>query len=379
MVLLHIITGLSTGGAERMLYNLLSKTDRLRFEPIVISLMDHGTLGDRIQQELEIPVYTLNLKRGLPTPAAILHLTSLVNRLKPDLIQGWMYHGNLAAQLASVVCIPKIPVVWSIHHSINSLASEKRMTQNIIRFSSIISKSSAQIAFVSQKSKFQHQALGYCSENSCVIPNGFDTSLFLPSVQARGSVREELGLPENSFLIGLIARYHPMKDHANFLRAAAKLLKDFPEVNFILAGSEVNQANQTLSQLIDKLGIANQTRLLGERNDIPRLTAALDLLTSASAYGEAFPLVVGEAMACGVPCVVTDVGDSAMLVGNTGRVVPLRNSEALANAWKELINLGTDGRQALGKAARAKILESFSLESVVAQYERLYESVLAKN
>jgi glycosyltransferase involved in cell wall biosynthesis len=336
--------------------------------------MDRGTFGDRIEA-LGIPIYTIGMKQGgIPTPAAISRLIGTVRQLKPDLIQGWMYHGNLAAQLARVFLSPKIPVLWSIHYSLDSLASDKKMTQAIIRFSSIISPYTDQIVFVSKNSKLQHEALGYCSENSCIIPNGFDTSLFKPSIEARRTIRAELGLPEESFLIGLIARYHPMKNHANFLRAAALLLKEFPNVHFILVGSEVDRENQVLHKLIQDLGLFNRIHLLEERRDMPRLAAALDIASLSSAYGEAFPMVIGEAMSCGVPCAVTDVGDSAWIVGNTGRIVPPRDSEALANAWKELIELGAEGREALGKAARARIIEHFSLDSVVAKYETLYES-----
>jgi glycosyltransferase involved in cell wall biosynthesis len=372
MKILYVITGLTTGGAEMMLYKLLSKLDRNRFAPVVVSLMDRGTFGDRIEA-LGIPVHTIDMKSGIPTPAAIGRLIGTVRQLKPDLIQGWMYHGNLSAQFASLFSSHKIPVLWSIHHSLDSLASEKKMTQAIIRFSSIISLYTNQIVFVSKNSKLQHEALGYCSENSCIIPNGFDTSLFKPSIEARRTIRAELGLPEDSFLIGLIARYHPMKDHANFLQAAALLLKDYPNVQFVLAGNGVDEKNPTLCQLIHELGIAEGIHLLGERQDIPRLTAALDIASSAS-YTEAFPNVIGEAMSCAVPCAVTDVGDSAWIVGNAGRVVPPRDSEALANAWKELIELGPEGRKALGKAARVRIIESFSLNSVVARYESLYET-----
>lgn len=170
-----------------------------------------------------------------------------------------------------------------------------------------------------------------------------------------------------------------MKDHANFIQAAALLLKDRSDVHFILAGTEVNSENHSLQQLIQNLEISNHIHLLGERKDISRLTAALDIASSASAYGEAFPMVVGESMSCAVPCVVTDVGDSAWIVGNTGKVVPPRNSEALANAWKELIEMGEEYRQALGKAARARIIECFGLETVVSQYEAVYENALLNN
>jgi glycosyltransferase involved in cell wall biosynthesis len=378
MKIIYVITGLSTGGAEMMLYKLLSKIDRNRFAPVVVSLMDRGTFGDRIEA-LGIPVYTLGMKQGgIPTPAAISRLIGTVRQLKPDLIQGWMYHGNLAAQLARVFSSYKIPVLWSIHYSIDSLAHEKRMTAIIVKFGAVTSKYVNQIVFSSQTSKLKHEALQYCRENSCVIYDGFDTSLFRPLTEAKFAVRAELGLPETTFLIGLICRFHPMKDHANFLHAAALLLETFPDIHFLLAGSGVERENQNLLQLIQKLGILDRVHLLGERRDMPRLTAALDIATVASAYGESFPNVIGEAMSCGVPCAVTDVGDSAWIVGNTGRIVSPRDSEALANAWKELIELGTEGREALGKEARARILKYFPVDSVASQYEKLYESVLAK-
>jgi glycosyltransferase involved in cell wall biosynthesis len=169
-----------------------------------------------------------------------------------------------------------------------------------------------------------------------------------------------------------------MKDHTNFLHAAALLLKSYPDVHFVLVGREVHTENKVLKNLIQDLGISQHIHLLGERRDMNRLTAALDIACSASAYGEGFPNVIGEAMSCGVPCAVTDVGDSGWIVGNTGRVVPPRSPEALAHAWKELIVLGSEGREILGKAARARIIECFSLDSVVHQYESLYESALAK-
>lgn len=379
IVLLYIITGLFTGGAERMLYNLLSKINRERYNPAVVSLMDRGTWGDRIEA-LGIPVHTVGMKPGTPpTPDVVWRLIQKVRQIKPNLIQGWMYHGNLAGQFGSSFALSKTPVLWSIHHSIASLNSEKKMTIALIQLSKLFSKFPSRVVFVSQTSKTQHEKLGYCSENSSVIPNGFDTSLFIPSVESRLTVRSELGLPENILLIGLIARYHPMKDHDNFLRSAALLLKDHPNVHFILVGTRVERENQVLFQLIQELGLASQVHLLGERNDIPRITAALDIASSASAYGEAFPLSVGEAMSCGIPCVVTDVGDSGWIVNNTGRVVPSHNPEALANAWKELIELDAKGREVLGKAARKRIIECFALESVVAQYEKLYEDALIKN
>jgi len=373
MKIVYTIVGLTTGGAEVMLYRILTRINRERFSPSVLCLMDRGTLGDRIEA-LGIPVYTLGMKAGgIPTPNVIWKLINIIRKIKPDLIQGWMYHGNIAAQLAKVFCGLETPVFWSIHYSVYSLDAENKMTQAVIKLGAPISKFAKQVLYVSKISKMQHEALGYEAENGYVIPNGIDISLFTPSLEARLSVRQELGLPSTSFLIGSICRYHPMKDHANFIKAAALLLKNYPDTHFMMAGSQVNSANKTLHQLIDELGIAHRIHLLGERSDMPRLMAALDIMASASAYGEAFPLVLGEAMSCGVPCTVTDVGDSGWIVGNTGWVVPPKNPEALAVSWQESIELGADGREALGKAARARIIESFSLDSVVADYERFWD------
>jgi len=378
MKILFITTGLEIGGAEMMLYKLLSAMEREKFTPIVISLMEREPLCAPIET-LGIPVYTIEMKvGGVPTPNVIWQLLRLVRNIQPDIIQGWMYHGNLAAQLAWFSLGRKIPILWSIHSSIYSLAYRSKMTSFVIQLLSYFSNFVTQTIYVSKISKLQHEALGYCKDNNCVIPNGFDTDIFIPSSQGRSLIRSELNLPENCLLIGLICRFHPMKDHTNFLRASTLLLKDHPDVQFVLAGTGVNKENEILHTLIKDLGIVNQVHLLGERRDSPHLMAALDILTSASAYGEAFPLVLGEAMSCGVPCVTTDIGDSALIVGDTGRVVPPKNPEALANAWQELIKLGSDGREALGKAARARIIECFSLNAIVSQYEMLYESAIIK-
>lgn len=384
-VIVFITTDLDMGGAEIMLYHLLSKINRNLFHPVVISLIDSGVWGNRIQA-LGIPVHSIGMQQGKPTPAALLRLIKTVNQFKPDAIQGWMYHGNLAAQLASLFSTNKfstnkIPVFWSIHHSPTSLSSERIMTRAIIKVGASISKFNRQVIFVSHNSQKLHEQLGYNSRNSCVIPNGFDTDLFKPSSTAKKQLRDELNLPESCFLIGLIGRYHPMKDHSNFFQAAALTINHYinnnpqlnPEIHFILAGTDVDDKNPALTDLITQLNLTNRVHLLGERRDINRIIPALDILSLSSAFGEAFPLVVGEAMACGVPCTVTDVGDSAFIVGNTGKVVPPKDAQALAKAWQELIDIGVQAREKLGKAARERIIASFSLESVVSRYENLYK------
>ncbi len=368
-----IITGLATGGAEMMLLKLCSTIDKSRFSLSVVSLRDHGSIGPKIE-DLGIPVYAIGLHRKISLFTSFFKLRKLLADLRPDLIQGWMYHGNLAAFLF----MGKAPVCWSIRQSFYGLDKQRRLTSLVIVVGRYLSKFSNCIIYNSKTSARQHKELGFMEKRALVIPNGFNIDILRPDRNSRLLLRKEWGLNENVVLIGLIARFHPMKDHEGFLKAAALLLRETPNVYFLLVGSGVDTGNAELCGLIDDLGIGNQFLLLGERTDIPKVTAALDIATSCSAWGEGFANSVGEAMSCGVPCVVTDVGDSAWIVGETGRVVPPGDPNALAAAWKSLIDLGSDELNALGALARERVRNNFSLDSVVAQYESLYLKMIEK-
>jgi glycosyltransferase involved in cell wall biosynthesis len=375
---LHVINDLSVGGAEMMLFKLLSGVDTRRSTSSVISLGKRSKLDGRIEA-LNVPVFNMDIKLGsIPTPRQVWRLLTTVRRLRPDIIQGWMYHGSLATHLSAFTVARRAPVIWTIHNCNNNLTLEKRLTSAIIRLCGRLSASPAKIIYVSEASRRMHEAMGYCRKKSQVITNGFDTSQFAPSAQARAAVRAELGMRDDQFLIGLVGRFHPMKDHINFLRAASLLSEDTHAARFLLAGREVDDGNQTVRRLLGRWNLEGRVHLLGERADTHNLIAALDVCSLSSSYGESFPLVVGEAMACGVPCVVTDVGDAARLVGTTGFVVPPRNPEALAHAWRELIRLGPSGRAQLGEAARERIRENFLLAPVIARYESLWEKTSAE-
>ena len=373
---IYVVSDLSVGGAEMMLYRLLAETDRARFEPAVVTLMEGGALRARVEA-LGVEVHTLGVSPNWPTPLDLSRLVRLTRRLRPDLAVGWMYHGCLAAQLTSFFLPRPTPVLWSIHYSVSSLAGEKWLTAATVRACALLSAMPARIVFVSRDGRSKHGPLGFKTANSCVVPNGIDTNTFAPSREARASVRAELGLPEDAFVVGTVGRYHPAKDHANFLRAAALLSAKHTETHFLLAGRGVDGDNPELRRLVEELGLARRTHMLGERHDIPRLTAALDIF-SLSSDCESFPTVVGEAMACGVPCAVTDVGDATLIVGDTGRVVPPRDARALAGAWSALIDLGDEGRAALGRAAAARVRELFPVGSMTRSYESLYEAALGE-
>jgi len=189
-------------------------------------------------------------------------------------------------------------------------------------------------------------------------------------------VRRELDIPKDAPLIGMAARFHPLKDHLNFVQAAAHLHKQIPEVHFLLCGIDITWQNSPLARWIDEAGIRDRCHLLGLRQDMPRLFAGMDIATTAS-ISEAFPVVVGEAMACETPCVVTDVGDSALIVGKTGLVVAPRDPEALAQAWRRLIEGGPALRRRLGIAGRDRIREFFALSTIVERYQAIYSELAA--
>jgi len=374
MKVVHIITALHAEGAQMMLYNLLCRMERSRFDSAVISLSNRGRMADKLA-DITVPVYPINMKPGLPTPAAVLRLIRKIRQIKPDVIQGWMYHGNLAAQLGAALGPLRVPVLWNVRGSHYVLKDEKPLTAATIWVNAKLSGFPAKIINNSAASALGHeQKLGYRTDKRVVIPNGFDTSTFVPSPEARRSVRDELGLANGELLIGLVARFDPLKDHLGFLNAAALLLSKSPKVHFLLAGRGIDKTNVVLSRAIADLGIAEQLHLLGERSDIPRLLASMDVATLSS-YSEGFPNVVGEAMSCGVPCVVTDVGDSAWLVGETGLVVPPRDPNALAAAWNKMIEMSPESRQKLGQCARQRVLDSFSIDQIARRYEEIYEQV----
>lgn len=373
---LHIINDLSVGGAEMMLYKLLSEANKEQFSFAVVSLKKRGRLCERIER-LGVPVYTLASKRSIPTPASIWSLVRLLRRLRPGVIQGWMPHGNLAAQLAGALVPARAPVLWNIRQSLYSLDYEKPTTAMAIKLGARLSNRPAGIIYNSRTGAAQHAAFGYSNKRSLVIYNGFDTEVFAPSAAARHSVRSELDVAENTVLIGLISRYHSIKDHSNFLRAAALLREKYPDVRFVLAGRGIDWDNQPLRELIQSLALVNSVHLLGERQDTERIIAALDVATSAS-HGEGFPNVIGEAMSCAVPCVVTNVSDLPWIIKGAGQVVPTHDSASMAQALIEMLERGRSGREALGHAGRARVIEHFRLDSVVAQYEALYKSVATR-
>jgi glycosyltransferase involved in cell wall biosynthesis len=279
--------------------------------------------------------------------------------------------GGVAARLAGAT-----PIVWGLHHSEHTPGVAKRSTLMTVAACAKLSRHlPANVVSCSHHGAARYIANGFEPNRMRVIPNGFDCSRFCPDPSAPAWLRAELGLPADAPLLLLAARFDPFKDHATFVAAAARIAEQVPDVRFVLCGAEIDGRNAELTAMLSKHGVAKRCYLLGPRRDVARLFAAVDLVVSSS-ISEAFPLVLGEAMSCGTPCVATDVGDSAHIVGELGRIVPPSDPAALGDACVAMLSMPREARAAMGAAARQSISERFDLANVTRQYERLYEAVL---
>ena len=372
----HIIAGLDADGAETVLHTLTSRMDRDRFENQVISLTEMGPVAERLKDS-GIQVRALGMRRGTPNPYHLLRLSRWLKESQVHLVQTWMYHADLMGGVAARFAGK--PVIWGIHHTNLDPSQNKRLT---IRTAKICARLShrlpKRIICCSEASKRAHAQFGYAEQKMTVIPNGFDLRQFHPDGEARGTLRRELGIPDETPLIGMAARFHIQKGHKNFVDAAARLHARVPNAHFALCGKGVDGNNVELLSWIEQggAGLREVCHVLGSRQDMARFFSALDIATSSS-LSEAFPMAVGEAMACGTPCVVTDVGDSAMIVGDTGKVVPANDPQALADAWHALLQSGAAARKQLGQAARNRVEQRFGLEAIVERYQELYREVLS--
>jgi glycosyltransferase involved in cell wall biosynthesis len=371
--IIHLITGLNTGGAEMSLYRLLGRMNKSRFENRVISLIPVGEIGEKIHA-LGIPVTSLGLRPGQVSLAALWALARELRSEKPDILQTWMYHADLLGLLAAKMSGIE-QVIWNIRSSDIDTTKYRSLTGWVIRVCAWLSGLPRAIIVNSQAGRVFHTQYGYHPRRWVFIPNGIDTDQFQPDEKARQSVRVEFDLKPQSVIIGMMARFDPMKGHPDFLRAAGILIRSGVEANFLLAGQEVSADNEVMNTLILKEGLTGRVHLLGRREDIPRLDAALDILTMSSVFGEGFPNVVAEAMSCGVPCAVTDVGDAGFLVAETGFVVPLGDPGSMADTWMTLIKLGSKAQHRLGELARQRVIEEFSITKTVDAYEVLYSEL----
>jgi glycosyltransferase involved in cell wall biosynthesis len=366
----HIITGLNTGGAEMMLYKLLSTCDHDRFEMEVISLTDVGEIGKKIQK-LGIEVRSLGVNKNVFLFDKIMKLIKWLRDDSPDVLQTWMYHADLLGAIASLF-VKDVKLIWNIRNGCINKNRMKRSTIVVAKICAWLSKFIPQKIICCAKATADlHTKFGYKPSKIEVISNGFDMNLFRFDSESYKNIRTELKLPDNSLLVGMMARFDADKDYPNFIEAAKIIASQNLNVYFVCCGKNIDRNNIALIDLIDKLNLQNKFFLLGERNDVPKILPSFDVLVSSS-VSEGFSNVIGEAMACEVPCVVTDVGDSATIVGDSDYVVLPRDSVKLAQKVLQVLDTNMTERRKIGKIMRDYIAKKYSIATVVDQYQNLY-------
>lgn len=375
--IVHIITGLSGGGAERTMINVARGLGPARFQSQVISLSRDHTLVPALHAA-GIPVTTLDARPILTLGfGPLLRIAHFLRREKPDIVQTWLFDADLAGGIAA--WITGIPVIWNIRASLSDsgwrpLASSVRL-RVVARLCAAISGIVPRNIVSCSRANVSRSLRHYQQEKIRVIGNGADVEVFKPDPIARAEVRKELGVGEGMPLIGMVARFHPVKDFETFFAAARRVIDTHPESCFLLCGQGMERENVALTRMIRSHGLEDSVLRLGFRDDVARVFAALDVYVLSS-KSEAFPNVLLEAMAAGVPCVATDVGESSFITGDAGRIVPPGDPAALAAAVRELIDLPLPEMEALRVQARSRVVREFTLASTIARYAELYEEVV---
>lgn len=371
----HITASLECGGAEMMLYKLLANGDRERFRHSVICLGRQGELGGRLA-DLGVPVVNLGIRPRLSGIVSLCRLWTAVDNSRPDLVQSWMPHADLLGALLAITR-SRVPLVWNIQHSDLRFGVHKWYTVATVRLCGWLSSVPDSIICCSRASFDTHARLGFPSSKMVVIPNGIDTDVFRPNPDARTGTRTGLGISSDDRVIGMAAHVRPEKDHATFFKAAARLSSKM-DVHYLLCGAGADPAS-VLSTMARDAGLSsNRVHFLGRRNDMPDILPALDVFTLTSRASEGWPNVLGEAMACGIPCVATDVGDSASIIGDSRLIAPAGDAAALASAWEYLLRMPPAERLRLHAICRKRVVDSFHVRPVVRQYADLYERLLER-
>jgi glycosyltransferase involved in cell wall biosynthesis len=374
MKIVHIITGLKDGGAEAVLFRLC-KHDHAN-QHFVVSLTGEGKYGLMLEA-LGVSVFSMNMQPREPTPLAFIRLVRFLRKVKPDVVQTWMYHSDLFGGLAAWLANIKT-VIWGIHATTLEHGKTSITTIWIVK---LLAKLSwwlpVGIVACAQRSIEVHEKLGYNRSKMCYIPNGYDLLDFWPGLDPQGELKSTLVSVQCQPLFGSVGRFDPLKDHTNLLDALV-ILRDLDyQFLCLLVGTGMDSSNSLITESIAKRGLSDYVQLLGRRNDIPHIMNALDFLVLSSS-AEAFPNVVCEAMACGTPCVVTDVGDAAYIVNDTGWVVPPKNPRLLASSiMKAFEELYSDSWNLRCNASRRRIADNFSVQQMIKNYHMVWsEAVL---
>lgn len=357
--IVHVITNFhGIGGAEIMLTRLIDET-KSEYKHIIISLMQ---ISDRYQSTLDICESHHQLDwNGINTPKILIKLRQLLNAISPDIIQCWMYHANVLTTMSMIGVRNSPPIFWGIHHSLTSVKEESTSTKVALTLSKTLSKLPNGIIYCAHSSQNQHESFGFKNTNTYVIANGIFLSDFSPNSEIN-----------DTLVIGFAGRYHTAKGYPYLFETIASL-KDHPII-FKIAGKDAELTNPEVRKYFDKYNLdESKVQLLGHVSDMPEFYRSIDVFLMTS-ITEGFPNVLVEAMASGVPCITTDVGDAGFIVSDTGYVVPSRDVPSLSNAIKDYFNLEKSNKLFLKKVARSRVEDHFSINQVSQNYSDVWES-----
>lgn len=365
---LHVISGLGVGGAEMALYRLVANAKDGCYKHTVVALTPGGAMEDRLRNA-GIELTTFDFKTA--PISHFFNLLLLMRRSRPDIVQTWMYHADMLGGMAARLSGNR-NIIWGVRTS--------ELTAGSAQFTAVVRKACAflsrwiphTIVCVAEAARSAHVHDGYDPKRMVVVPNGFDLSRLVADDESLRELRERCGFGEDDVVVGTVGRFNVSKDQANFIRAAGILARRHVNLRFLMVGRGLEAHNAELMRWISETGFPERFVLLGERADVPICLAAMDIFCLSS-RNEGFPNVAGEAMAMGLPCVVTDVGDAALLVGDAGVVVPKENSEALAHGIDTLLGMTQEGRRKLGLRARERIHAEFTVERTRERFEALYQ------
>ena len=355
---MHVITDLDVGGAERMLVSYLTALRIFPIDCFVVSLLSGGFFASRLRHS-DIRVYEMTMGRVIGNILSLFRIVATIRREKPDIIQSWMYHADLVSTLALLFSgrIRKTRLFWGVRCSDMDTSRYRITLRFAIWACSWLSRIPDGIIANSHSGMRAHKKLGYHAGNFIVIPNGVDTNRFAPDADLRREVRIELDIPDDAFAITMVARRDPQKDHETFIKAIDLI----PGAIGILAGKGTEE-------FPDQPNL----RRLGVREDIERIYAGCDIVSLCSNFGEGFPNVLIEGMSAGLAPIATDVGDCALIVADVGEIVPPRDVEALAGAILSIINLGGEKVKEAGIEARERIKEEYTLDRSAAKFDDVY-------
>lgn len=374
MKILHLITGLGMGGAEAMLTRVVTRMDATRFENVVVSLTGRGFLAEPLERA-GVRVHTLGMRNSgrfmAWQPGRAIDFWRLLRREKPDILQTWLYHADLLGLLAGRYAGLR-RIIWNVRCSDLDASHYSRLFAGIVRLHRHYAGFADVIVTNAQAALDVHVARGYDPSNWQIIPNGVDLDDFRPDPDARRAMRARWGLNDGDFVVGMVARYDPHKRHDLFVDAARRFSEKAPGARFVLVGPGMDGSNPAMARLAAQAGLGGKLILAGPIRDVRRAYPAFDLGVLSS-WSEGFPNVIAECMAAGVPCVATDAGDSARVVGAAGFIVPRGDGAALAQGIGRFWALPPETRRALGAAARDRIGAHFSIAAAVRGYERLYD------